>query len=239
MHPLPRKTCATGLLIPPLALLAIALTSMAQTERQVEVAPQASNEPLIFTKVALGDTPLMCGLVKGMDEYQAVVPFHASDDWIENLRVEFLNRTVKPVAFVGLRLWFPDTGDGRSRAIRVYNVPIGRIPDVAAFGQDGHALAQPSSYQRIWFAPGQTMAVQLRDHIDRISSAVRASIPLSSVTRLKIDIAVCYFSDGTKWAGGGYRVPDREHPGTWKVLPRTYFPGNVLANWPPLPEPAK
>ena len=174
------------------------------------------------------------GRPTGADLTQPVPPFQPGDDWLQNVIIYLFNRTNKTIVHAAVLIDFPQTGDGSSpaTATRSYNIGLGLRPAVANFSpRTGKPM--PQDAPPLLFPGGQTLAIPLHDHADRMWDSVRDKLS-APITRIKIELAYFVFDDGMSWSQGGhFSVPDQEHPGKWRPMPDDYFPGNVHANWPP------
>lgn len=208
----------------------------AQTERQVQVPLTSHKLPVVITSVTLGDTVVQAGrFEKPQPPIDPITPFQAGDDWIRNLTIHLFNRTDRTIVFARIMLILPETGNGADRPLRIYNLDLGRMPAGTTFLGNGQLYSQPPDRVPLSFGTRQTMAVALGDHIDRIRAGVERAIPLAVATKLKIDLNLFFFTDGMRWAAGGFEDPDPLHPGKWKLKGRSYFPGDMYTNWPGLP----
>jgi len=213
-----------------------AAAAAARAERQVQVPIARRNLPVVITKVTLGSTVVQAGrFTRPRPVIDSTTPFEADGDWIQNLTIYLLNRTSRTIVFARILLIFPETGDGVTRPYRIHPLDLGRMPAGAAFMSNGELLSQPPERAPLSFEPGQTMAVALGDHIDRIRSGVQSVIPVAAATKLKIDLNQFCFVDAMRWAAGGFEYPDPQHPGKWKYRGSAYFPGDIDSNWPGLP----
>ena len=182
---------------------------------------------MVITRVKVAGADVQCGLIVNRLEIEPVAPFVAGDDWLQNITMQFLNRTDKTIVCAQIRLEFPETGDGsRERPIKTESVDLGRIPAQSAYSsRTGKPFAQSGNRRFIAFAPGQVLTIRVGDYTE-IGSDVK---PLTKSTIRVTDI---YFLDGMGWNLAGYYNPDPDH-GKFKYMPRGYFPGNVQNNWPP------
>lgn len=206
----------------------------AETERQVLIPVAMKHEPVVITKVTLGDTVVQAGRFVQEKATDPITGFQAGDAWIQNLTIYLLNRTHKTVAFAIIDLGFPETGDGRTKPQRAYQLNLGRIPPAADFDRSGEPLPQSPDRLPLSFAPGQTMALRLGDYIEQIRSHVEPVLPLSEGRHLTVSVSHLYFQDGMQWGTGMFAVPDRQNL-SWRFMDRDYFPGDMDRNWPGRP----
>jgi hypothetical protein len=222
----------------PCLILAAAPAFAGLAARNADCGVAATHDAVVITKVTVNGAIVPCmwapGPPNGRGAHQPAPAFQADDDWLQNTTIELFNRTNKTIVWAAVEISFPQTGDGRSPATaqRTYNIWIGRRPDSANFsfrtGQPMRNDGDPLS-----FPGGHAMTLNLGDYKEQIQANVR-EVLFVPVTSIRINPASFIFDDGMRWSPGGhYRTPDPDHPGQWKALPIDYFPGDLLANWPP------
>ncbi len=197
--------------------------------------------PLYITRVTMGNKEMILGTPMSAKQQAAnpnlilnARPFEASSGWINDMTLFIKNRTNKTVASATIALRFPETGNGRTQPVWIYQLRLGRLPAVDAFdGRTGKPLAVDPSLKSIDLPPGQETIVNVGDYIDKIKAYVETAMPLYYVTKMAVSVQDCVFVDGTRYAGGSYSVPDPVHRGKWKYFPSDYFPGNPRQYWPP------
>jgi hypothetical protein len=204
----------------------------AQAERQIQIPQAKKNEPVVISKITLGDVVVQSlRVIKAVGVApDPITPFQADDDWVQNLTVYLLNRTNQTIVHLTVNFSFPETGDGHTVPRRGYMLNLGRVPPPAAFDRNGKPLQQRPESQPISFRPGQELAIRLGDYIDRIETNVQHVMPLAALTRLNVDLISVFFADGMQW-GGAFRVPDPQ-TFTWRRLGPDYFPGDMDRKWP-------
>jgi len=210
-------------------------TAAAEAERQVDVPVARKIQPVVVTKVTLGNAVVQAGrFVKPETApLDPVTRFQAGDDWIQNLTIYLFNRTNFTIVYANIHLGFPETGDGLGQPQRSFTLQFGRIPPAADFDQSGNALPQPPARQPMLFRSRETIAIHLGDYIDRMRASAEPTIPLATVTKLGIHLGIYYFADGMLWHGR-YSMPDRQ-TFRWKPMDPNYFPGDMDRNWPGRP----
>ncbi len=199
----------------------------ADSLRQVEVPRARKVDPMVVTKVTLGND-----LVQGPNYYggpAGPTPFRANDDWIQNLAIHFLNRTDLTIVYANILVGYPETTAGGTKPLHVSILNLGRIPDGLTVDKDGKLHEQRPDAKPLFFGPDQTLVVRLGDHMDQIASS---RLPLSALTQVKIILSSCYFANGMRFAGNSFSTFDPRNPGHWQSLGLTYFPGDPSRNWP-------
>lgn len=206
----------------------------------VRCGPQTRMDAVVVTKVTVAGQEVQCGLTLGPKDTQPVTPFQAGNDWLKQMDVYLFNRTNKMIVWVDVPLGFPETGSGRTRAEPqcIYSMLLGRTPAVDAFShRTGKPFAVAVQLRQIAFAPGQTLVLHVADYFDKIRDYVEQHMLLSGITKVVVHMGTFYFADGMRWqAGGGFSVPDPDHPGGFRHLGiGHFFPGRPSHNWPPRP----
>jgi len=203
-------------------------------DKVIEVDPQHRSDPVMITKVTLGDSEVQCGLIASPFQLQPVVPIQAGDDWLQNVTIYLFNRTNKTVVYVQIVLGFPETGDGIQRPMRVHHITLGQLPPSVAVTGSGQPIRRDLTRKAMSFAPGQTLLIDVGVYFDQIRASVEPKMAFTAITKCIIRRSAFYFDDGMRW-DGEYSVPDPERPGKWKYMDQRYFPGDEHNNWPPRP----
>jgi len=207
----------------------------APMQRQVEVHIANKMEPVVVTRITLGNVTVQSGrFVKPVGAAQdPVTPFPADDDWVQNLTVYLLNRTNQTIVYAHFNFSFPETTDWASRFRAAFPLTLGRIPESAAFDR-GKPIRQRPESQPILFRPGQTLAIHLGDYIDQIKAHVEPARPLAALTTMDVGLAGFFFENGLQWSGS-FRVLDPQSS-TWRRIDDpNYFPGDADGRWPGRP----
>jgi len=207
----------------------------AQMRRQVEFPIVNRMPPVVITKVTLGSVAVQAGrfVRPANTPPDPITPFLADDDWVQNLTVYLLNRTNQTIVYADFTFSFPETTDWASRFRAGSGLVLGRIPQSAAFGDDGRPIHQPPEAQPILFRPGETMAIHLGDHIDRIKADVEPTRPLAALTAIEVRLVGVFFADGLRWGPRYMTLDPRSH--TWRTMGPDYFPGDMNRNYPGQP----
>lgn len=183
-----------------------------------------------ITKVAVGDQQIQTGISGARGEVKQGTSFQADEDWLKNMTISLTNRTDKPIVCAQLRLWFPDTGNGTTaQPMANYAITVGRRPKSSLYHADGSKIPPDPAKKVLLLAPGETLVIHVGDYIDSIRPTIEnlGNTPFSHVTRLNIEPTDFYFSDGMRWVGHAYYLPDPHHPGKYTKLGDTFFPGNA------------
>jgi len=206
--------------------------------KQVEVGYQLRTAPVVITGVSYRGTRVPCGLLVNAGigvppVVQAVTPFFAGDDWLQQLTISLYNQTDKTVTQMSLALFFPETGEGtHDSPIRVGQISLGRLPDGVAKSIETHQpIQQDERIRPISFAPHQTVLIDLGAEIDRMKGALD-NLPFRAITKCTIRMSSAFLDDKMKWTGS-YWTPDANSPGGYKAMEKAYFPGPANHPWPP------
>ena len=200
-------------------------------------APVQITDAVMITSIAVEGRPIRCGLfVKPPAVVEPVTPFQAGPNWLQTTTISLINRTNKTIASGQLTLCFLDVGDCRHRPCPAGHIQLGQIPAIAAYdGRTGKPLPNPGT-QPLDLKPDQALAVEVGAYWNDIldESGLEKFMPVTAVSKVRLDIGPFFFEDGMRWSGGGlYAVPDPEHRGRFQKLPDNYFPGKRNHHWPP------
>jgi hypothetical protein len=204
--------------------------------KQIDVQLSPGNysmwEPVWITRVAIGSQFLL----NAYDPYNLPLPgeitpgrdFTAGDNWLRETTLEVINRTNQPIAWLSIKLMFPQTGDGRTQPVWVYPIGMGRIPDADAFDRNGKPF--PPEFlgtKSLGLQPGARLTIHLSDYADKIAEYLKTAMPLTLIDEVRIYVDGCEFEDGLRFTGGAFSRPDPQRPGQWIYMHnRQYFPGN-------------
>ncbi len=207
-------------------------------EKLVRVNQAAQiTDAVMISNVAVAGKTIECGLFVKAPGTQLVAPFQAGSDWLQQMTISLVNRTDKTIVFSGIIMHFLDTGDcSTSQPCAGATLELGQRPAVDAYdGRTGRPL-KPQHPERppLDWKSKQTIVVHISDYMADIEGQLANFLPVTAVSKVNVCRGVSYFEDGMHWyPGAGYGVPDPEHPGKFKDLPATYFPGRRDYNWPP------
>lgn len=210
-----------------------AQTGQGAEGKHVQVATETLLDPVWIIKVAIGNQFLLAPYDARLPHLSGqVMPgqmFSAGDDWLKGMTIYVMNRTNKPVAWLDIAIRFPQAGNGRTRPARIFEIKLGRMPDADAIYGNGNPI--PAAFmgtKPLNLQPGATLAIHVSDHIDKMQAYVGNAMPLTEINECYIYVSAAEFDGGLRYAGGGYSLPDTQHPGQWHYLPaRQYFPGNA------------
>ena len=205
----------------------------AQMLRRVQLEEAKRFDPVVVTKIMLGDTVVQKGrFAKPRGEVpDPTISFAAGDDWVQNVSIYLLNRTDKVIAYQLLSVDFPDTFVGNTGLF--VTLPLGAPPPAFAFNRNGTPSHQPPGAQPLSWGPHETIAVHLRDHTDAIRASTGPEGSLATQSRMGVLLSVCYFADGMGWFSQ-YMTWDRENS-KWQVVDRNDGPVNPDSFWPGQP----
>lgn len=202
----------------------------------VQIGPGSSNllYPVWITKVEIGNQFLL----NIQDTYNSPLPgeivrgqsFIAGNDWLKNMNIYVINRADLPVAWLSIALKFPQTGNGQTQPVWIYDIQIGRMPDVdAVSGRTGKPFPpELLGSKPLGLQPGGRLTIHVADYMDKIEAYLKSAMPASVVSKVDVWVDVCLFETGLRFSGGAFSRPDLEHPGQWIYFPtRQFFPGNI------------
>jgi hypothetical protein len=202
----------------------------------VQLGPGSANvwDPVWITKVEIGNQFLL----NSHDPYNSPLPgeiirgqnyFIAGNDWLKNTTLHLINRTELPIAWLSIKLMFPQTGNGHTRPMWIYNIQMGRMPDVAAIsGRTGKPFPPgPPESKYLGLQPGGRLTIHVSDYMDQINNYLKTAMPVSALSEVDIQMDVCIFENGLRYSGA-FAQPDPQHPGQWIYMPtHSFFPGNL------------
>lgn len=214
-----------------------ALHAQQSGERFVKVVQaEEITDAVMISNISVAGNTVECGLfIRPPVVRQPVTPFQAGGDWLQQMTISLINRTIKPIVFGGIIFHFLDTGDCRSVPCVGASLLLGQRPAVDAYdGRTGQPF-KPDRPERppLDWKPGETIVVHVGDYTGEIAESLANYAPVTPVTRVNVYRGSFYFDDGMRWEGGRYSVPDPDHLGKFKYLPADYFPGKRGRNWPP------
>ena len=204
-------------------------------DRIVDIDRQTRMDPVVITKITVGNRQIQPGQSLGAREDKPGTPFQADEDWLKTMTIAVKNRSDLIIVRAEIRLYFPDTGDGTlSRPVTAYTITLGQVPEMNSFTSRGQRILPDNSKQPLLLAPGQTLVIRIADYLDDIRSSLEEKLPLSRVTRVSIDRLRFFFADGLRWKNlDGFALPDPNHPGQYRSPDPAFFPGRSSQNWPP------
>lgn len=202
-------------------------------QRQIEVDPPNSKNPVMITKVTAQGYEIQCHLLNppGLPQFQPIAPFEWGDDWLQNLDIEIFNRTNKAIAFGRITLSFPESKTMPNAPTAVIHLDFGIAPP-NDFLANGQPFPHRSGEQPVSLAPGKSLVIHAADYADTIRRALDGVKPGWVPNRMAIGEGYFLFSDGMRWSFRRYSIPDPEHPGRWIYQEPSYFPGKSDDNWP-------
>lgn len=191
-------------------------------------APVQITDAVMITSIAVEGKPIECGLfVKPPAAVEPVTPFQAGPNWLQTMTISLMNRTNKNIASGQLTLSFLDVGDCRHTPCPAGHIHLGQIPAIDAYdGRTGKPLPNPGT-QPLDLKPDQVLAVHVGTYWNDIldESGLEKFMPVTAVSKVRLDIGPFFFEDGMRWSGGGlYAVPDPKHRGRFQNLPTITFP---------------
>jgi hypothetical protein len=182
-----------GLLFFVLASLGVAAQSQ-ETVRTLEKIPR-SNEPVeIEAKVGTKSIRLGQG-------------FMANNDWLSDLSFKVKNISAKPIVRVELELQFPEVLF--NNATFVLPIPYGEIPGLADSGPKEQGTVEPNETLE--------MAVGSRTY-GEIKRILADKGPAFGVTKVRLQILMIIFADGTAWRNGFNLIRDPNNPKRYIVI---------------------
>jgi hypothetical protein len=160
-------------------------------------------DPIQVVSLKEGEEPVIPG-----------VAFDASDIWLKNLSVTIKNVSIKDITRVEVDFAFLDTGDGTAgHPFLSHRYELGEKPPHALYSHSGEKIEQTPG-PPLLLQPGHELTVPFASDFDDMKAEIETVQPMSTIRRCRVEFSV-YFADGTKWAHGGYYLPDSDHPGRY------------------------
>lgn len=136
--------------------------------------------------------------------------FSADEDWFKGLTISVRNDSKKPITHIALRIIFPPPEGQKNKLDFVEPLTYGASPIPSADGQVPFNTAKP-------VLPGESVELQLSDeNFYDIMRLLNDGQP-PSIKKIKVNVMMLGFSDGTLWLGGKSYEPDKSRPG--KLIP--------------------
>lgn len=137
--------------------------------------------------------------------------FPAGEDWFKGLTVTVRNDAEQPVTHIVLNLLFPRPKGQEGELDFVEVLSYGESPIPYEDGRGPPGPAKP-------VMPGESIELQLSDaSYDGLRAVLAEANFPRNIKRLKVDVTMLGFGDGTVWIGGKRYELDRNRPG--KLIP--------------------
>lgn len=137
--------------------------------------------------------------------------FSADEDWFKGLTIRVRNDSKKPITHIALRIIFPPPEGQEDKLKFVEPLTYGASPIPSADGHVPFNTAKP-------VLPGESVELQLSDEdFYNIMTLLNDSGQPLSIKKIKVNVMMLGFSDGTLWLGGKSYELDKSRPG--KLIP--------------------
>jgi hypothetical protein len=134
--------------------------------------------------------------------------FEEDSDWLRRTSIEIKNVSAKPVVFLRINVWFPETTS--SGPIMVYPLAFGQRPKSKL-----HTHAPP-----LMFMPDETIKISLESKYDEISRFVGERHLIESLKRIRLEVSFIVFDDETAWSVGTFMTQDPQNPELYVPVPQ-------------------
>lgn len=188
--------------------------------RVIEIEPPMTSGAVETVSITVGKEQISPGIYR--NPQQPGKRFQADENWLKNLRFVLKNQTSKTIVYVALAACFPETME--TGDMMCWPVQMGRIPSNEAYTPSGERLNQGNA-EPLQFAPGKQVTVSLPRDDAPIREFLEQRQSFSGVTECFINLNGGFFDDGMQWNKSGYALQDPDHPGNFKLLDGSYFPG--------------
>lgn len=133
--------------------------------------------------------------------------FSAGEDWFRGLIVTVRNAAEQPITHISLRLLFPRPKGQENELDFAEHLNYGESPVPY---EDGRVPVNSAKA----IMPGESVDLQLSDaNYDGLRAALEESKFPPRIKKLKVDVAMIGFSDGTVWLAGKRYELDKNNPG--------------------------
>ncbi len=134
--------------------------------------------------------------------------FTAGEDWFKGLAVTVRNDSGEPITHISLKLLFPRPKGQERELDFVEMLDYGESPVPFADGR----RPPPSSAKAVM--PGESVELRLADAAyDDLRALLRESRFPQKIKRVRVDVALLGFGDGTIWTAGKRYAFDSDRPG--------------------------
>lgn len=133
--------------------------------------------------------------------------FAAGEDWFKGLTLTVRNDSEEAITYISLKLLFPRQKGQETDLDFVELLSYGESPVPYADGRFPTSSAKP-------VMPGESVDLQLTDAAyDDLRAVLSESKFPPKIKKLKVDVAMLGFVDGTLWTAGKRYELDRQRPG--------------------------
>lgn len=147
--------------------------------------------------------------------------FPAGEDWFRGLAVTVRNDAEQPLTHISLRLLFPRPKGQESELDFVQMLNYGESPVPYPDGSFPVNSAKP-------IPPGESVELRLPDEIyDSLRTLLNEAKFPRDIKKIKVDVTMLGFSDGTLWIAGRRYQLDKNNPGS--LIPLKKSGPTVLA----------
>lgn len=142
--------------------------------------------------------------------------FSSDEDWIQGLTISVRNKSEKPITHISLRILFPRPKEQQDLLDFVDLLNYGESPIPYEDGRIPFNSATP-------VLPGETVELRLTDEDYNALKTLLRESKYSSINKIKVDVEVLGFSDGTLWMAGRMYTLDRDRPGKLLPVKKTFY----------------
>jgi hypothetical protein len=144
--------------------------------------------------------------------------FTGGEDWFKGLTVTVRNAAEQPITHISLKLLFPRPKGQEGELDFLERLDYGESPIPS---EDGRV---PVNSARA-IMPGESVDIQLSDEVyDSLRALLKESKFPPSIKKIKVDVAMLGFSDGTIWIAGKRYELDKNNPGRLTPLEKKINP---------------
>ena len=173
----------------------------------LSVAAQSQERVRTLEKITGKNEPVEIEAKVGTKSVRLGQGFMADNDWLSGLSFKVKNISAKPIVRVQLELKFPEVTF--NSAAFVLPIPYGQVPGLEDSGPKEEGPVGPNEIVE--------MAVG-RNIIGEIKRILTDNGPTFGVTKVRLQISMIIFEDGTAWRNGFNLNRDPNNPRRYIVI---------------------
>lgn len=208
------STVSGLLLLLPLVMLSTDMAAgQKDTNTVINVETFRPQMPVLISELRIGDSKVISG-----------AGLNGPADWLQQIHIVVVNKTIKPITAMSVYLTFPQTGTGASPASprMAYEMRLGNLSAAELVDPNGRQLHEPLR-PPLDIPPGGSMDINVGSAYPDYSSMLGLLLHGRTPRICNIRIMTVSFSDGTRWGGNSFVQVDPEHPGHYVQIPADGF----------------
>jgi hypothetical protein len=126
--------------------------------------------------------------------------FKDDSDWLQRTAIKLENVSGKPIVFLQILVWFPETD--QTGSMMAYPVTLGQR----------RGLKRIPISNRFVFMPAETLNLSIGSHFGAMSRYLAERQSIESLNRVRLEVNSIEFEDGIIWSAGTFYRPDPKNP---------------------------